>query len=77
MNEYIIYTTEGNTIAPNEDVEVENCQVLGIAKAKDKVEAKENLIKENPWIIEAGFSRSKFIVRQLLKDDELKDINIV
>ena len=29
MNEYIIYTTEGYTEAPNENVEIENCQVLG------------------------------------------------
>ena len=29
MNEYIIYTAEGYTIAPNENVEVENCQMLG------------------------------------------------
>lgn len=25
MNEYIIYTTEGNAIAPNEEVEVKKC----------------------------------------------------
>ena len=65
MNEYIIYTTEGHTIAPNEDVEVENCQMLGLAKGKDKVEAKDNLLKENPWIIEAGFAPADFIIRQL------------
>lgn len=65
MNEYIIYTTEGYTIAPNEAVEVENCQVLGIAKGKDKVEAKDNLLKENPWIIEAHFNPNEFIVREL------------
>ncbi len=70
MNEYIIYTTEGYTIAPNEDVEVGNCQVLGIVKGKDKVEAKDNLLKENPWIIEADFNPTEFIVRQLLSDDE-------
>ena len=69
MNEYIIYTTEGNTVAPNENIEVENCQVLGIAKGKNKVEAKDNLIKDNPWIIKAGFNKSKFIVRQLLTDE--------
>ena len=65
MNEYIIYTTEGYTIAPNEDVEVENCQVLGIAKGKDKQDATEHLLKENPWIVEAGFDPAEFIIRQL------------
>jgi len=34
LNEYIIYTTEGYTTAPNENLEVENCQVLGHARGK-------------------------------------------
>ena len=66
MNEYIIYTTEGHTIAPNEDVEVENCQVLGIAKGKDKAEAIANLLRENPWISKAGFAPTEYIIRQLV-----------
>lgn len=65
MNEYIIYTIEGHTIAPNENFEIENCQVLGIAKGKNNVEAKDNLLNENPWITEAGFAPSEFIIRQL------------
>ncbi len=65
MNEYIIYTTEGYTIAPNEDVQVENCQVLGCTFANDAAEAQDNLVKENPWIVEAGFHRSEFIIKQL------------
>lgn len=65
MNEYIIYTTEGYTISPNENVEVENCQLLGCAFGKNAAEAQDNLIKENPWITEAGFHESEFIVRQL------------
>lgn len=70
MNEYIIYTTEGYTIAPNENVEVENCQVLGCVWGNNAAEAEDNLLKENPWIAEAGFNRSEFIVRQLLSDSE-------
>ena len=66
MNEYIIYTTEGYTIAPNEDVEVENCQVLGCVHGNTPQEAKDSLLKENPWIRKAGFDPSEFIVRQLL-----------
>ena len=31
MRDYIFYTTEGHTIAPKENVDVENCQVLGIS----------------------------------------------
>ena len=69
MADFIFYTTEGFTQDPNGN-DIENCQMLGIAKGKDKVEAKDNLIKENPWIAEAGFSRSGFIVKQLLTNDE-------
>lgn len=65
MNEYIIYTTEGQTIAPNENIEVENCQVLGCAFGHNAYEAQENLLKENPWIIKANFKKSEFIVKQL------------
>ena len=65
MNEYIIYTTEGYTIAPNEDVEVENCQVLGCVNGNTPQEAKGKLLKDNPWIEEAGFDPSEFIIRQL------------
>ncbi len=66
MNEYIFYTSEGHTTAPNESIAVENCQVLGTAKGKDKLEAKKNLLKENPWITEAGFIPSEFVGRQLV-----------
>ena len=65
MNEYIVYTTEGYAIAPNEDVEVENCQLLGCAYGHDVKEAVRNLLDENPWILEAGFNKSEFIIRQL------------
>ena len=65
MNEYIIYTTEGYTIAPNENYEVENCQVLGFVYAYTEEEAKEKLIKNNPWIPEAGFNKNEFIARQI------------
>lgn len=66
MNEYIFYTPEGYTTAPNEDVEVEICQMLGTAKGKDEHEAKKTLLKENPWIIKAGFNPSEFMIRQLV-----------
>ena len=66
INEYIFYTPDGYTTAPNEHVEVENCQLLGTAKGKDVVEAKENLLKENPWITDAGFDPTSFISKQLV-----------
>ena len=70
MNEYIIYTTEGHTIAPNEDVEVENSQVLGVAYGNNPNEAKDNLLKANPWITKAGFDKSEFVVRQLPTNEQ-------
>ncbi len=66
MSKYIFYTAEGYTCAPNKNHEVENCQVLGTAMGKDNSEAQNNLLKDNPWILEAGFSPSKFIVREII-----------
>lgn len=77
MNEYIFYTAEGHTTAPNESVDVENCQVLGTAKGKDKNEAQANLLKENPWIVEVGFSSEEFICRQILSEEQREDIKCV
>lgn len=52
MVEYIFYTTEGRTQAPN-GKEIENSQVLGIVSGNSQKEAKENLLKENP--LDNGF----------------------
>lgn len=65
MNEYIIYTVEGYTEAPNPNYEVENCQVLGRVFGRDKIDAINNLLKENTWILKAGFHESEFVVCQL------------
>ena len=65
VKEYIIYTPEGVTIAPNDKCAVENCQVLGCALGENPAEAVDVLLRDNPWILEAGFSRDEFIVRQL------------
>lgn len=77
MNKYIFYTTEGHTDAPNENVEVENCQVLGFAKGRNAQEAQTILLKENPWIIEAGFDPIEFIVKQVLTEEQMQYINTI
>jgi len=69
MADFLFYTSEGFTQVRN-GIDIENCQMLGIAKGKDKVEAQDNLLKDNPWIEEADFNRSEFIVEQLLPDEE-------
>lgn len=65
MNEYLIYTFGGFCQAPNGD-SIDNCQVLGRAKGEDEVEAIENLLLENPWIIGSGYERKDFMIVQIL-----------
>lgn len=74
MNEYIFYTTEGYTDAPNDGIEAENCQVLGIVRCSNESEAQENLLNENPWITKAGFAPEEFFVRQILTKGQRNDI---
>lgn len=76
MSEYIFYTTEGFTQAPNGN-DVENCQVLGRAFGKNTKEARCNLLKENPWIEEAGFDMEDLLVKQLLTEEQKADIKAV
>lgn len=64
MTEYIFYTTEGFTQAPDGD-DIENCQLLGRAFGKDKHDALINLLKENPWITERGFEPYESICKEL------------
>ena len=66
MNEYLFYTTEGFTIAPNTEEEVDNCQILGFVKARSLAEAKNLLLQDNPWIVKAGFSVSEILVKQVV-----------
>ena len=73
MKEYIFYTTEGYTEAPN-DENVDNCQVLGRAKGNDVEEAQQKLLKENPWIIETKFDPSEFMAEQILTSEQRNDI---
>lgn len=64
MTEYIFYTTEGFTQAPDGD-DIENCQLLGRAFGKDKHDALDNLLKKSPWIKERGFDPYEAISKEL------------
>lgn len=64
MAEYIFYTTEGFTQAPDGE-DIENCQLLGRAYGKDEHDALSNLLKENPWIKERGFKTYEAICKEL------------
>lgn len=72
MNEYIYYTIEGQTEAPNVSFEVNNCQVIGIVSGNTSNEAFNNLLNENNWIEKAGFDQEKILVKQIL-NKELRD----
>lgn len=74
MKEYIIYTAEGTTYAPNETVEIDNCQVLGRECGEDSADAIRNLLHNNAWIVEAGFDPSAFIVKQTVTDGLRSDM---
>ena len=69
MKEYIFFTTEGFTEAPNEAITIDNCQVIGRANGDNEKDALKNLITDNAWILEAGFDTSKFIIEQIITDD--------
>lgn len=65
MTEYIFYTTEGFTQAPD-GADIENSQLLGRAFGKDKNDALTNLQKENPWIKDRGFNPNKAVGKELV-----------
>lgn len=73
MNEYLIFTSHGFTESPD-NIEVENCQLLGRVIAENKSCALSNLKKENPWIGEVGFDVDDVIVEQVLTKENKKDI---
>ena len=67
MKKFIIVTPEGNTIAPNKKILVNNMQVLGIVEnVNNENVAVVKLLKENNWIIDAEYNIAEFILYELL-----------
>lgn len=66
MNEYLIYSTQGKTIAPNESVSIDNCQLLGRSYGTSLNNAIDNLYNTCNWITKAGFDKSECIGIQIL-----------
>jgi len=58
MAQFIFYTFEGSTIAPNNE-DVENLQILGIESGLHANDALEKLLTDNKWIEKSGFSKNK------------------
>jgi hypothetical protein len=67
MKKYIIITPEGQTVAPNDSITVDNLQVLGIVEGmQNENEAIVKLLKENSWISDGEYNVSEFLVYELL-----------
>lgn len=62
MTDFIFYTTEGFTQAPNGN-DIENCQMLGIAKGKDKVEAHPYKLIRTPRLVSKQNIPSGYLLR--------------
>ena len=68
MKTFIFITHEGQTFAPNENIEVENMQVIGILdEVNNEDDALRKLLKENSWIEESGFNVAEFIAYDIVK----------
>ena len=66
MNKYIFITKEGFTQAPNQNIELDNMQVVGIVDdAENEDDALKQLLIENPWISKSGFDVNELIGYQL------------
>lgn len=66
MKKYIFLTREGQTIAPNENIVIENMQVIGIVEnVIDEESALKKLLQENTWIWDSGFNVGEFIVFEI------------
>ena len=77
MKDFIIYTTQGTTCGPIINVDVENCQLLGIVQSNTEVDAINELFDKNEWICLAGFSKDYVVAKQLFTSSNKKDINEV
>lgn len=74
MNEYLFYSVEGETLAPEHECDVNNCQLLGISKGINKNDALQRLLNENSWIGQAGYDAAKITGIQVLSNSIKKDI---
>lgn len=66
---YIFYTAEGATVAPDNEIPIENCQMLGISKGINHINARGNLLRDNQWILDVGFNPDEIMARRLFNDD--------
>jgi hypothetical protein len=67
MKKYIFITQEGFTQAPNDSIDVNNMQVIGIVDGvNNEDEALKKLLQENTWIWDSGFNVAEFIAYEIV-----------
>ena len=76
MNGYVFYTFEGYTESPT-GKECENIQLLGFEYGKNKYDAKKTLVKTRNWIEELDFDVEEIEAKQLLTEENKKDIKAI
>lgn len=64
MKQFVFYTTEGYTYAPNSE-NVENCQILAFETANDKNEAMDLFKARYAYLSEQGFSMAEVVCREI------------
>lgn len=67
MAEYLFYTTEGYTHAPD-GCEIDNCQILGQAQGNTPAEALRCLLNENPWIEEHHYDPAAIVACRIVEE---------
>jgi len=65
MKRFIIYTTEGYTIAPD-NTDIENCQILSFEDANSKEEARDKFFAHHQDLFKHGFSRCKVVCVEIV-----------
>lgn len=68
MKEYVFYTHEGFTQSPT-NIDVENLQILGFANGENYKIALNELLRQNPWILEYGFDPFRIKAVEVLYDN--------
>jgi hypothetical protein len=76
MAQFIFYTLEGSTIAPN-NTDVGNLQILGIENGLCPNDTLEKLLSDNKWIEETGFSKDKIKHYSIVPDSFQNDVQTI
>ena len=65
MRNYIFYTGEGYTMSPN-NLQIENCQVLGWSQGENEQQAFNAFVKENKFL--KKYKYKQIVCQEIMKD---------